>query len=384
MKDTMRFTLSDTIAGYVVSFDDDENSFVLRTTDGREYTVYSTPNTFGSAIRNFGEDYHDVTGAARRHALPGPVPVCVRHLLPGAQRAPLRGEIDRVPRHPGPGVPVRRGRLVDEPGPRGGRLLPSRPVPRRQLRLAQLPDPAHPGGHAHPDYIAPDFRQETDTISRLVYGFATAYLLTGEDRFLEAAEAGTEYLREHMRFVDTEDEDIVFWYHGIDITRQGRAQDLRLGVRRRLRRHPDVRADLRARRPDADLPRHRRPAHPRRHRQDRCTCSTASSATASRAATSPIWTRSSLDPRAEPAAAQPRPQELELGRRPRAGLPDQPAPGHGRAEATPTSWRTPATRSLRTSPTTRTARSSRSSSTRTGATTATGAGSRTAPSSATT
>ena len=45
-------------------------------------------------------------------------------------------------------------------------------------------------------------RQETDTISRLVYGFASAYLLTGEDRFLEAAEKGTEYLREHMRVVD--------------------------------------------------------------------------------------------------------------------------------------------------------------------------------------
>ena len=44
-------------------------------------------------------------------------------------------------------------------------------------------------------------RQETDTISRLVYGFATAYLLTGEDRFLEAAEKGVGYLRDHMRMV---------------------------------------------------------------------------------------------------------------------------------------------------------------------------------------
>ena len=43
-------------------------------------------------------------------------------------------------------------------------------------------------------------RQETDTISRMVYGFASAYLLTGEDKYLEAAEKGTEYLRDHMRF----------------------------------------------------------------------------------------------------------------------------------------------------------------------------------------
>jgi mannose/cellobiose epimerase-like protein (N-acyl-D-glucosamine 2-epimerase family) len=61
-----------------------------------------------------------------------------------------------------------------------------------------------------------NFRQETDTISRLVYGFATAFMMTGNDSFLKAAERGTEYLREHMRFVD-EDEGIVYWYHGIDV-----------------------------------------------------------------------------------------------------------------------------------------------------------------------
>jgi hypothetical protein len=46
---------------------------------------------------------------------------------------------------------------------------------------------------------------------------ASAYLLTGEDQFLEAAEKGTEYLREHMRFFDS-DEDLIYWYHGIQVT----------------------------------------------------------------------------------------------------------------------------------------------------------------------
>ena len=69
---------------------------------------------------------------------------------------------------------------------------------------------------------ADNYRQETDTISRLVYGFASAYLLTGEDAFLEGAERGTEYLREHMRFFDG-DENIVYWYHGIDV--HGRRED---------------------------------------------------------------------------------------------------------------------------------------------------------------
>ncbi|HEY4025259.1 MAG TPA: AGE family epimerase/isomerase, partial [Candidatus Dormibacteraeota bacterium] len=62
----------------------------------------------------------------------------------------------------------------------------------------------------------PSTRQETDTISRMVYGFATAYLLTGVDRYLEAAEKGTEYLREHLRAIDR-DEEIVYWYHAVDV-----------------------------------------------------------------------------------------------------------------------------------------------------------------------
>jgi mannose/cellobiose epimerase-like protein (N-acyl-D-glucosamine 2-epimerase family) len=45
---------------------------------------------------------------------------------------------------------------------------------------------------------------------------ASCYLMTGEDRFLDVAEKGTLYLREHMRFYDA-DEKVVYWYHGIDV-----------------------------------------------------------------------------------------------------------------------------------------------------------------------
>ncbi|GAB3162091.1 hypothetical protein GCM10027059_13960 [Myceligenerans halotolerans] len=56
--------------------------------------------------------------------------------------------------------------------------------------------------------------QETDTISRLVYGMASAYMLTGNETYLDTAERGTEYLRRHMRFVDN-DEEVTYWYHGV-------------------------------------------------------------------------------------------------------------------------------------------------------------------------
>src|SRR5206468_2643276 len=61
----------------------------------------------------------------------------------------------------------------------------------------------------------PGTRQETDTISRAVYGFATAYMMTGEDRYLEAAEKGTEYLRAHMRAIEAS-QNVVYWYHAVD------------------------------------------------------------------------------------------------------------------------------------------------------------------------
>ncbi|MDD1469676.1 N-acyl-D-glucosamine 2-epimerase, partial [Dolichospermum sp. ST_sed5] len=60
-----------------------------------------------------------------------------------------------------------------------------------------------------------DARQETDTISRMVFGLASTFLLTGEDRFLEAAEKGSDYLRDHMQLKI--DDNTVCWYHGIDV-----------------------------------------------------------------------------------------------------------------------------------------------------------------------
>ena len=68
-------------------------------------------------------------------------------------------------------------------------------------------------------------RQEVDTISRLIYGFASAYMLTGKDCYLEAANAGTEYMREHMRFLE-EEKDICYWYHAVDIQPDGSEQKI--------------------------------------------------------------------------------------------------------------------------------------------------------------
>src|SRR3972149_6193871 len=67
-------------------------------------------------------------------------------------------------------------------------------------------------------------RQETDTISRLIYGLSTAYHMTGEDRFLKAAETGGEYLREHFQHRDPAEGG--YWSHVDPITIEGTSDAL--------------------------------------------------------------------------------------------------------------------------------------------------------------
>jgi len=112
----------------------------------------------------------------------------------------------------------------------------------------------------------PIHRQETDTISRMVYGMASAFLLTGEDRFLEAAEKGTQYLRDHMRFYDT-DENVVYWYHGIDVKHE---QEHKIFASEFGDDYDDsrLRTDLCPCRPHADLPHYRRPCDHERYQND--------------------------------------------------------------------------------------------------------------------
>jgi len=53
--------------------------------------------------------------------------------------------------------------------------------------------------------------QEMATLSRLIYGLSSAYLLSGNQRFLDAARSGVEYQREYFR---THDGNLFFWAFG--------------------------------------------------------------------------------------------------------------------------------------------------------------------------
>ncbi|MEM6431404.1 MAG: AGE family epimerase/isomerase [Deinococcota bacterium] len=215
--ENINFTFSDTIAGYVTDFDKDTGVYQVKTSGGEIFSLRLKDNTYARMVRNLGDPYYDCTGLIHELLVPG------RFLYSYGVYYPIEGGFVFETQ-----FLVFVGRKVDE-------YTFERPdwwvrqieeLGEFYLR-AQFGDVVDADGEIdYADYrttisltgerASDNYRQETDTISRLVYGFASAYMLTGNDWFLEAAEKGTEYLREHMRFYDL-DENIIYYYHGIDV-----------------------------------------------------------------------------------------------------------------------------------------------------------------------
>src|SRR6266545_4058739 len=195
--DAKLFTFSDTIAGAVTGFDPDSDSFGLQTADGREFDVTLTDTTYGELLRNLGEPYVDATGQMRDMLAPGRFLFAYGVFYPEGEWHSFEAKhlvfVGRTPfdyMFEQPDWWITQVRSLAEFYLRA--QFGEGEVDYRNYRTVLTLEGYKPSTH----------RQETDTISRLVYGFATAYLLTGEDRFLNAAERGVEYLRDHMRIVD--------------------------------------------------------------------------------------------------------------------------------------------------------------------------------------
>ncbi|MFH2142191.1 MAG: AGE family epimerase/isomerase [Bacteroidota bacterium] len=211
----INFTFSDTIAGYVSEFNSGERSFKLKTSDNREFKATLTGNCFARYARNLNEGYQDATGDIDKLlTLPLQMVFAYGTFYPGSdsrmvfqvQWMVFPGKDPEKYRHEEPEWWVNQIESIAHSYLKWQFNYPHEPIDYKNYRTM-----LHLGGSKKGDYL-----QETDTISRLVYGFASAYLLTGKDEFLEGAEKGTQYLRDHMRFYDM-DEDIVYWYHGLKV-----------------------------------------------------------------------------------------------------------------------------------------------------------------------
>ncbi|MGX4653739.1 AGE family epimerase/isomerase [Micromonospora sp. SCSIO 07396] len=206
------FVFSDLVAGYLVRHDLESRRFELRTSDGRHVPGVYSPDMYAEIIRNLGEPGIWVTGELDQFLLPD------RYVFAYGIFTPDGDGYEFVAHHL-----VLPGRAPDD-------YVFERPNwwPAQLTELARFYRRAQFGDAALPDFA--DYRtvlrlggdksdhhvQETDTLSRLIYGMASAYLLSGDEDLLTVADEGTRYMREHMRFVDR-DEDVVYWYHGIDV-----------------------------------------------------------------------------------------------------------------------------------------------------------------------
>lgn len=206
----VEFAFSDLIAGYVTNFDSGTDIFGLKTTDGREFKAKLTPTSYAKLVQNLDEAYPDATGSIRSMLVPGRYVFTYGVFYPDSSIFEAK-QIVFVGRQADDYIFEKSNWWVDQvrslanfyvKAQFGGEEIDYRNY-RTTLSLSGVRSLVN-------------FRQETDTISRMIYGMATAYMMTGEEIFLEAAEKGTEYLRDHMRFVDL-DEGIVYWYHGIDV-----------------------------------------------------------------------------------------------------------------------------------------------------------------------
>lgn len=199
---------SDTLTGYVESYEEGSRTLRLTTLGGQHVALVLDPEADGELIRNLGKPYHatsDLVGMLQ----PGRLVLAY-----GISYPEEHGDVF-VAKHLYLVGRSASSYVFEEPGWWVHQLEQIAAFYQR----AQF-------GEGPADYA--DYRtvlrlggdktdnhtQETDTISRLVYGMASAYLLTGEDVFLETAEAGTRWLREHMRFQDA-DEGVTYWYHGV-------------------------------------------------------------------------------------------------------------------------------------------------------------------------
>ncbi len=204
------FTWSDTISGYVTGYDASRNTVELATSDQRTFRVELDETTVGEFLRNLGDPYVDATGHLADLLVPGQHVIVYGIFYPvGDDLLFTAKHLYLMGRRPG-------DYNFEDPSWWTHQIAELSSFYRRAqfgggpIDYAGYRTNLQLGGEKTTSHV-----QETDTISRMVYGMASAYMLTGRDEYLEVAEKGTEYLRKHMRVID--DSGVVYWYHGVQI-----------------------------------------------------------------------------------------------------------------------------------------------------------------------
>ena len=219
---SLDFSFSDLISGYVTAYNSAERIIDLKTSDGRDYRAKLTGNTYAKQTQNLKEGWLDRGGQLDTLLVPGQMVFLYGTFFPEGE---VKFEVNYIVfagdnkdnlRYNEKGWWIEQIDSIASSYIKWQFNAPAEEIDYKNYRtLISLT-----GGKKDTDYL-----QETDTISRMVYGMASAYMLTGKDEYLEAAEKGTDYLRDKMRFVDT-DTGMIYWYHGQKVSAGGQEQKL--------------------------------------------------------------------------------------------------------------------------------------------------------------
>ncbi|ELS00057.1 hypothetical protein [Gloeocapsa sp. PCC 73106] len=221
MSNSLNFTFSDLIAGYITKVEfpevfDSQGIFTLKTSDDREYEVKVTYACYAELVRNLGEPFQ---------------------IAPSIKDILIEGRFIHVY---GVFYPEKSGLKFEAKHivlfGRDGNHLRFEEQNWWIHQIQQLLNfylEAQFGVNEGEEIDYRNFRtdlsaegkkltgeQNLDTISRLIYGFATAYMMTGDERALEAAVKGSEYMQQHFRARNTS-EGTCYWYSQVNIQPDG-------------------------------------------------------------------------------------------------------------------------------------------------------------------
>lgn len=218
----LEFTFSDLISGYVTEYDASSRIVKIKTSDNRFYQANLTANTYFRQTQNLDEGWLDRGEQLDQLLIPGKIVFLYGTYFPESEISfevnfiIFAAEASNDYRYTEKDWWVKQIDSIASSYLKWQFNHPTEAIDYTNYRtLINLT-----GSKSTTDYL-----QETDTISRMVYGMASAYMLTGNDAYLEAAEKGTDYLRDKMRFVDS-DTGMIYWYHGIKVGAGGQEQKL--------------------------------------------------------------------------------------------------------------------------------------------------------------
>ena len=208
----IRTSFSDRYSGYLMGYKQEDESFMISVSHGEQYEFKLTHNTSCKIVRNAGEDYRDCTGQIHEVLSQDGKYISVFGIA--------------YPQGGGFVIEAKDITVFDELDGEQDYRFEDKNWWRDQIESfgnfqldAQFGDSGNYDFKRYHTCVSGATRkhvnwQEIDTLSRYLFGIATAFMMTGEEHFLRAAREGILYQRQHMR-IETDDGKYVYWYHAV-------------------------------------------------------------------------------------------------------------------------------------------------------------------------